>query len=86
LNKRRVPFKLAKLLKKMLNICPDERISIKQVLDDDWFKEIEKDTYKQQKQFLMCEELEYKTLIEKLLNIKFSNKLGRLIYFQLSEQ
>jgi len=81
LNKRRVPFKLAKLLKKMLNICPDERISIKQVLDDDWFKEIEKDTYKQQKQFLMCEELEYKTLIEKLLNIKFSNKLGRLIYF-----
>lgn len=79
MNKRRVPFKLAKLLKKMLAIYPEDRISIKQVLDDEWFKEIEKKTFKEQKQFLMCEELENKGLVEKLLNIKFSNKLGRLI-------
>lgn len=35
---------------------------------------------------MICEELENKQMIEKLLNIKFSNKFGRLIYFYLVEQ
>jgi len=37
-----VPTKLAKLLKKMLEVNPEKRFSIMQVLDDEFFKDMEK--------------------------------------------
>lgn len=79
MSKKRVPSNLSKLIKKMLALVPSDRIGIQQVIEDPWFKDMQKSAYKQQKQFLICEELENKNMIEKLLNIKFANKLGRLI-------
>lgn len=65
----------------MLNPNPDDRIELADVLKNEWFIEVEKLSFIQMKKMVMDEEINYKILIEKLMNIKFSNKLCRLIYF-----
>lgn len=65
----------------MLNPNPDERIDLNEVLKNEWFIEVEKLSFVQMKKMVLEEEINYKILIEKLMNIKFSNKLCRLIYF-----
>jgi len=47
---------------------------------------MEKLSFKQLREYIIAEELEYKSFIDALLNIKFKNRLCRLIYFYMSEQ
>lgn len=63
----------------MLQIDPNQRISSLDVCKDDWFIEMEKLTFKQFKKSIIDEELEHKKLIDKLMVIKFSNQLSKLV-------
>lgn len=82
----KAPFKLVNIIKDMLNPNPDDRSDLSDVIKNEWFIEVEKLSFIQMKKMVMDEEISYKILIERLMNIKFSSKLCRLIYFYLSEQ
>jgi hypothetical protein len=77
----KAPLKLVNIIKDMLNPNPDDRSDLLDVLKNSWFIEVEKLSFIQMKKMVIDEEISYKILIERLMNIKFSSKLCRLIYF-----
>jgi len=51
------PLKLSELIKEMLNPNPDERVSIREILQNEWFIEVEKLSFIQMKKMVMDEEI-----------------------------
>jgi len=67
---RTMPPKLAELLHNMLNPNPEERLSMHEVCNGQWFYEMEKLSYIQMKKQIVDEELQCKKLIERLSNLR----------------
>lgn len=73
------PIKLRKLLCKMLHPDPEQRISAFDICEDEWFIEMEKLSFVYMKKAIIEEEMNHKKLIDKLMCIKFSNRLSKLV-------
>lgn len=67
---RTMPLQLATLLQTMLNPNPEERISMHEVCNAQWFYEMDKLSYMQMKRQIVDEELQCKKLIERLSNLR----------------
>jgi len=63
----------------MLDPNPETRISAYEICCDEWFIEMEQLSYVQMKKSVIKEELNHKKLIDKLMVIKFSNQLSKLV-------
>lgn len=70
----------------MINPDPKLRPNMQEVINSNWFVEMEKLTYYQVRQPLMNEEFVWMDIIEQMQRIRFSSTVGRVIYFYISEQ
>jgi len=74
-----LPDKLKKLIYKCIAMKPENRINSFDLLECPWFLEMEKLSYYQLKDYVICEELSNKDIILQLVNVRFQNELVRLI-------
>lgn len=80
--KEKTPVKLVNMILKCLEPDPKKRCDFKHLLfcdRDSWFDEMRYNTYRQLKPKILKEEADYKRLIEQLVDIKFSNRLCRIV-------
>lgn len=80
--KEKIPSKLVNMILKCLRPDPANRPDFKFFLQNDnesWFNEMKSNSYIQLKPKILKEEAEYKRLIEQLIDIKFSNRLCRIV-------
>lgn len=78
----KMPVKLVDMVIKCLNPNPRERPDFKQILfnsSTSWFDEMKKTSYQQLKPKILKEESDYKKLINQLIDIRFSNRLCRIV-------